>query len=49
MLTYFIMIDWTRRNTKIMDTFMGKIIAGGGIPTLCFWIIWPLEVIKNNL
>ncbi len=47
MAGYFMQIDSWRRHTKIMDTKFGQFIASGTSAMLCYWIIWPFEVLKN--
>ncbi|KAJ9453756.1 Mitochondrial substrate carrier family protein G [Diplonema papillatum] len=46
---YFVSIDSIRRHTTLMDSFWGQFIASGGSAALGFWVIWPLETLKNQV
>jgi hypothetical protein len=47
MTSYFTQIDCWRRHTSAFDSKMGQFLASGSAAMIGFWVIWPLEVIKN--
>jgi len=50
MVTYFILIDGIRRNYP--DVFRhpaGAFLASSCSATLGFWLVWPIEVLKNQV
>ena len=47
MAGYFMQLDSLRRHTKLMDTLTGRFFCGGSAALLCYWVIWPFEVLKN--
>lgn len=47
MTSYFCQIDSYRRNTTAFDTKIGQFLASGSAAMIGFWLIWPLEVLKN--
>jgi len=49
MTCYFIMVDSFRRNTNAYKTKYGLFIMNGICATLAFLIIWPLEIVKNQI
>lgn len=48
MTTYFCTIDLLRQNTMLFTSISGQFIASAGAATLGYWIVWPLEVLKNQ-
>lgn len=49
-LTIFIMhMDYFRRKTDILKTELGKLLAGGWAATVGWWVVWPIETIKNQV
>ena len=50
MVTYFIVMDNLRRNhAKIFDTPLGAGLASACSATVGFWLVWPAEVLKNQV
>jgi len=47
MAGYFMQIDSWRRHTKFMETKFGQFMCSGTSAMVCYWIIWPFEVLKN--
>ena len=48
MLTlYFLQVDLFRRYTKAFDSKLGQFFASGWSACFGFFLIWPLEVLKN--
>ena len=47
MTYYFCMVDTLRRKTNLWDYKLGQFLISGGAAMTGFWIIWPLEVLKN--
>ena len=47
MTTYFVQIDSYRRHTSVLSTKLGQFTASGSAAMIAFWVIWPLEVLKN--
>jgi len=49
MTSYFIMLDSVRRHTRALDSSAGQFLASGCCATTAFWVVWPFEVIKNQI
>lgn len=50
MVTYFCVMDYLRRrHTSIFDTPWGAGIASACCATFGFWLVWPAEVLKNQV
>ncbi|KAJ3235598.1 hypothetical protein HDU81_000298 [Chytriomyces hyalinus] len=50
MVTYFCLIDSIRRHSPSMfDTLPGQFIASSCSATIGFWMVWPFEVLKNQV
>lgn len=50
MVTYFICIDGLRRKRpETFQTVWGQFLASSMSATLGFWLVWPLEVMKNQV
>lgn len=50
MTTYFILIDSTRRHApSLFSNPLGQFAVSAGAATLGFWIVWPAEVLKNQV
>jgi solute carrier family 25 (mitochondrial carnitine/acylcarnitine transporter), member 20/29 len=50
MTTYFILIDYIRRNHPLVfSNPLGQFLASSMSATLGFWLVWPLEVLKNQV
>eukprot|EP01063_Lacrimia_lanifica_P020643 TRINITY_DN27941_c0_g1_i1.p1 TRINITY_DN27941_c0_g1~~TRINITY_DN27941_c0_g1_i1.p1 ORF type:complete len:287 (+),score=87.89 TRINITY_DN27941_c0_g1_i1:54-914(+) len=49
MTTYFLSIDSLRRHTNMFQSFWGQFIASGGSAAFGFWLVWPLETLKNQV
>jgi len=49
MTSYFIMIDSVRRHTRAFDSRLGQFLASGCCATTAFWVVWPFELIKNQI
>jgi hypothetical protein len=47
MTYYFCMVDTLRRKTNLWDYKLGQFLISGGAAMTGFWVIWPLEVLKN--
>jgi solute carrier family 25 carnitine/acylcarnitine transporter 20/29 len=47
MTSYFIIIDSFRRHTTIFNHKVGQFLAGGTAAMIAFWVVWPIEVLKN--
>ena len=47
MTHYFICVDTLRRKTNLWDYKLGQFLISGGAAMTGFWVIWPLEVLKN--
>ena len=47
MTVYFLQIDSLRRHTRLFESKFGQFLASGGAATFGFFIIWPLEILKN--
>ena len=44
---FFSIIDSIRRHTALLETETGMFITASSAAVLSFWVIWPLEVLKN--
>ena len=51
MCTYFILIDWGRRNAKeaFETPILGPFLASGLAATAAWWIVWPFEYMKSQV
>lgn len=50
MVTYFCLMDYLRRkHTAIFDTPLGAGLASACSATFGFWLVWPAEVLKNQV
>lgn len=49
MTTYFIIIDNIRRKSDLMTYPAGQFLASGFASCVGFWVIWPFEVLKNQV
>ncbi|KAI6654992.1 hypothetical protein LOD99_2281 [Oopsacas minuta] len=51
MTTYFILIDWGRRNAKgtFETPILGPFFASGLAATAGWWLIWPFETMKSQV
>lgn len=50
MATYFMLIDSIRRHfPSTFSTPIGQFLASSFSATAGFWIVWPLEVLKNQV
>jgi len=49
MTTYFVTVDSIRRNTKAFEYTFGKFASSGGAAMLGYWLIWPFEILKNQI
>ena len=51
MCTYFILIDWGRRNAKeaFETPILGPFLASGLAATTAWWIVWPFEYMKSQV
>lgn len=47
MTSFFVMLDTMRRNTNIFHYKIGQFFASGTAAMVAFWIVWPLETLKN--
>ena len=47
MTYYFCTVDTLRRKTSLWDSKFGQFLVSGGAAMTGFWLIWPLEVLKN--
>jgi len=47
MTTYFVLIDSIRRHTPAFNYKIGQFLASGGSAMFAFWLVWPLETLKN--
>ena len=43
----YVQLDYWRRCTSIMDNKVGTFVASGLTGLFSYWLIWPLEVLKN--
>ena len=49
MTSYFITIDFFRRNTKVFDYKSLLFLINGSAATFAFIVIWPFEIVKNKV
>ncbi|TFJ86963.1 hypothetical protein NSK_002050 [Nannochloropsis salina CCMP1776] len=50
MTTYFVTVDAIRRHhPSVFQTKIGQFLASAGAATFGFWVVWPLEVLKNQV
>ena len=42
-------IDVMRRKTRLMESKVGQFFMSGIGALLSWWVIWPIEVIKNQI
>eukprot|EP01006_Ploeotia_vitrea_P067298 TRINITY_DN96899_c0_g1_i1.p1 TRINITY_DN96899_c0_g1~~TRINITY_DN96899_c0_g1_i1.p1 ORF type:complete len:281 (+),score=5.73 TRINITY_DN96899_c0_g1_i1:75-917(+) len=49
MTIYFCNIDTIRRKTNAFDSNLGRFLANGLSATMAFILIWPAEVLKNQV
>ncbi|KAI8618071.1 mitochondrial carrier domain-containing protein [Chytriomyces sp. MP71] len=50
MVTYFALIDSIRRHApRTFDTLWGQFLASSCSATVGFWVVWPFEVLKNQV
>merc|ERR1719230_895614 len=49
--TIFVLVDVARRKTDgaVLKHPLGSFLTWGGISMLGFWVIWPLETLKNQM
>ena len=47
MTIYFCIVDLCRRNTNLFSSQLGQFVVSGGGATFGFFLVWPLEVLKN--
>ena len=47
MTTFFVYVDFMKRNTNLWDYNAGKFFISGSGAVLGFWLGWPLDVIKS--
>ena len=47
MTLYFLFVDFARKNTNLMDSAAGQFLVSGGSSYIAWFLIWPLEVLKN--
>ena len=47
MTLYFCLVELARKNTNLFSHPLGYFTVSGGSALLGFFIIWPLEVLKN--
>lgn len=50
MTTYFVTVDSIRRHhPDVFQSKLGQFLASAGAATFGFWVVWPLEVLKNQV
>jgi hypothetical protein len=49
MTWYFCMVDTLRRKTNLWNSKLGQFLVSGGSAMTGFWIIWPFEILKNQI
>ncbi|KAJ3025256.1 UNVERIFIED_CONTAM: hypothetical protein HDU68_007326 [Siphonaria sp. JEL0065] len=50
MVTYFALIDSIKRHSpQTFDTLWGQFLASSCSATIGFWVVWPFEVLKNQV
>ena len=47
MTLYFCFVDIARKNTNLMASPAGQFLVSGGASYIAWFLIWPLEVLKN--
>ena len=47
MTLYFLQVDLFRRHTNLFDFKLGQFFVSGWSACFGFFVIWPLEVLKN--
>ena len=47
MTTYFVVVDFYKRNTNLFQSKLGQFWVSGSGAVTGFLVIWPFEVIKN--
>ena len=47
MMLYFMQFDSFRRHTNLMNSSLGQFFVSGFASLVAWFMIWPLEVIKN--
>jgi len=45
--TYFLFVDTMRRKTSLWSYKAGQFFISGMGAVAGFWLVWPLEVLKN--
>ena len=46
-ISFFVQLDYWRRCTNMMEHPVGQFVASGLTGLFAYWLIWPLEVLKN--
>lgn len=46
---YFVLVDWFWAETTAYEYKAGQFLINGGSALLAYWVIWPLEVLKNQV
>lgn len=50
MVWYFACVDYVRRrHPRTFDTMLGQFCVSAGAATSGFWVVWPFEVLKNQV
>ena len=47
MTLYFVFVDISRRHTNLFSSSWGQFLVSGGASYVAWFLIWPLEVLKN--
>lgn len=47
MTLYFCFVDLARKHTNLFSTSAGQFLVSGGSSVIAWFLIWPLEVLKN--
>ena len=47
MTTYFVVVDFYKRNTNLFQSKLGQFWVSGSASVIGWFIIWPFEVMKN--
>ena len=47
MTSFFMQVDIARKNTNLFASPLGQFLVSGVASFLAWFLIWPLEVIKN--
>ena len=45
--TYFLQVDLWQRKSNLMESKLGQFLVSGSAALFSYWLVWPLEVIKN--